>query len=88
MMRWSRYAGDRISRPGWRASLLVPSEWRGALSRRVYGCVWEEKGEFRGYFERERPGEVEDAELGPFASFAEAKRAVEAALRAEYPNHY
>jgi hypothetical protein len=50
--------------------------------------VWENGSDFIAYFERERPGEVEDVELGPFESLAAAKRAVEASLRAEYPTHY
>ena len=87
-MKWKRYSGDRIVREGWRTSVPLPPEWGGHLSRRAYGCVWENDSAFLGYFERERPGEVEDVEIGPFSSLAEAKRAVEAALRAEYPNHY
>jgi hypothetical protein len=87
-MNWNRYYGDRIVRPGWRTSFLIPSEWANCLSHRVYGCAWEDSAEFRGYFETERAGEVVDVEVGPFATLAETKRAIESALSAEYPTHY
>jgi hypothetical protein len=87
-MRWSRYSGERIVRPGWRTSISLPATLRfGPISRR-YGCVWEDGSVHRGYYERAVTGQLLDIAVGPFASLAEAKVAVSAALEAEYPSRF
>jgi hypothetical protein len=47
--------------------------------------VWEDSEGFRGYYEVERPGEIEDIEVGPFTLESEARKAVEMSLEMTYP---
>jgi len=46
--------------------------------------VWKEGESFKGYFEIDRSGEIEDVELGTFSTEAEARRAVESSLESHY----
>jgi len=79
-MKWSRYDGIRICKEGWRTSVEVPpTQPYGPTSRR-YGYVWSDEDGFRGYYEINRPGEVEDVEVGPFTDLVAARAAVEEAL--------
>jgi hypothetical protein len=59
-----------------------PPPMRFAPFPRRYGCVWPEGNAFAAYYEVPRPGEIEDVDLGKFATEGEARRAVEAALEA------
>ena len=79
-LRWSRYSGSRIKTEGWRTSVEIPPTRQYGPTSRRYGCVWEEPNSFYGYVELHLPGQVEDVELGPFASLEEAKAEVELRL--------
>lgn len=82
-MRWTKYNGARIPSSGHRTSIeLAPTIRFGPTTRR-YGCVWREGEMFAAYVEDLRPGQIEDRDLGKFASSAEARRAVEQALEAK-----
>ncbi len=84
-MRWTRYSGKRISKAGWRTSVELPATQPYGPTSRRYGCVWEDSEGFRGYYEVERPGEIEDIEVGPFTLESEARKAVEMSLEMTYP---
>lgn len=79
-MRWTSYGGDRIAVKGHRTFVELPPLARFAEPTRIYGCVWNERGAYRGYYEVHRPGEVVDIEVGPFATEVEARAAIEVAL--------
>jgi len=82
--RWTRYSGARIVTSGWRTAVELPATQPFGPTTKRYGCVWEVGGSFKGYFEVDRPGEIEDVELGPFNTETEARRAVESSLESHY----
>ena len=83
--RWVKYSGSRIATTGWRTSVeLSPTQAFGPTTRR-YGCVWKETDGFKGYYEIELPGQIEDVEIGPFPTMEECRRAVESNLNRTYP---
>ena len=82
--RWTRYSGSRIITSGWRTVVELPATQPFGPTARRYGCVWKDGESFKGYFEIDRPGEIEDVELGPFNTEAEARRAVECSLAIHY----
>lgn len=86
-MRWTKYSGIRIARPGHRTHIELAPTIRFGPTRLVYGCVWPDGESFGAYVERERPGEIEDVELGRFTTEKAARKAVEAALTKLYPEH-
>jgi hypothetical protein len=86
-MRWTKYDGIRIARPGHRTHIELGSTIRFGPTRLVYGYVWTDGDSFSAYVERERPGEIEDVELGRFTTERAARKAVEAALTSFYPEH-
>ena len=81
-MRWRRYHGYRIDKPGMRTLLEDPRAYEQFWPDKYYGCVWEQDGQFHGYYEVPEPGQLDDAAVGPFSTEAEARRAVEAGLLA------
>ena len=85
-MRWNRYSGSRISRPGWRTSLELPATERFGPTTRRYGCVWYDGSKFFAYYEVSRPGEIEDIGIGPFVTEQEARAEVEGCLNRQYPD--
>lgn len=87
-LKWRKYSGDRISSPGWRASVEIPPEASYNPTVRRYGCVWEEPDGFHCYLEVSKPGQLEDEELGTFQSLEEAKEAVQSSLLKQYPRSY
>ena len=82
--RWTRYSGARIVTSGWRTAVELPATQPFGPTTKRYGCVWEVGGSFKGYFEVDRPGEIEDVELGPFNTETEARRAVVFSLESHY----
>jgi hypothetical protein len=85
-MKWNRYSGIRIVTNGWRTSVEIPAKQAYAPTTRRYGCVWEDNTGIHGYYEVDTSGEIDDVEIGPFASLKDARRAIEIALSKQYPN--
>ena len=75
-MRWYPYKGYRIAVAGKRTFLENLDVAQFAPPDRRFGCVWEDEGKFRGYYETRYPGEVIDVDVGPFATEREARKAV------------
>jgi len=85
-LRWRPYSGTRISVAGLRTSIeLPPTQPYGPTTKR-YACVWEDNSEYLGYYEVDRPGEIDDVALGPFTNLEEAKTALGEALCREFPD--
>ena len=81
-MRWLPYSGSRIAAAGHRTFVDDPPTMRFGPSPRRYGYVWTNGDSFLAYHEIPRPGQIEDAMLGSFATARGARTAVEQALLA------
>jgi len=79
-MRWYPYGGYRISVPGHRTFIEYPPTIRFGEPIRRYGYVWAVDGEYCASYEILLPGQVEDVELGLFATASEARSQVVARL--------
>jgi hypothetical protein len=81
-VKWTRYDGERIATAGHRMFVERGPTIRFGPVARVYGYVWPQEARFRAYYETEGKGETIDVDLGSFANVADARLAVEVALRA------
>jgi len=79
-MRWYPYAEFRIPVPGHRTLIEYPATIRFGEPIRRYGYVWAVDGKYYASYEILLPGQVEDVDLGAFATASEARKQVVAAL--------